>query len=229
MGKIKETQKLYKEVINEISKNEENWQSFLDSSSWNFKYDFDDQILIYAQRPDAKACATMEEWNKKLKRWINSGTKPIYIFDKNPYSEYPFKLVFDLSDTHNYNNTEYKLWTIKKEFEQDIIESLEANFGDISAKESLAQAIMLASYNMVVDNMEDYLSSVINNKNNYTVEQKIYNIFNSPNYIYKIDVIIVTDKGKDKKRIVGKTKTNLITMNNEYIPINIIRDIYIDN
>ena len=100
MGKIKETQKLYKEVINEISKNEENWQSFLDSSSWNFKYDFDDQILIYAQRPDAKACATMEEWNKKLKRWINSGTKPIYIFDKNPYSEYPFKLVFDLSDTH---------------------------------------------------------------------------------------------------------------------------------
>ena len=72
-------------------------------------------------------------------------------------------------------------------------------------------------------------NNFINNKNNYTVEQKIYNIFNSPNYIYKIDVIIVTDKGKDKKRIVGKTKTNLITMNNEYIPINTIRDIYIDN
>ena len=65
--------------------------------------------------------------------------------------------------------------------------------------------------------------------NSDTEVKKIYNIFNSPNYIYKIDVIIVTDKGKDKKRIVGKTKTNLITMNNEYIPINIIRDIYIDN
>ena len=72
-------------------------------------------------------------------------------------------------------------------------------------------------------------NNFINNKNNYTVEQKIYNIFNSPNYIYKIDVIIVTDKGKDKKKIVRKTKTNLITMNNEYIPINTIRDIYIDN
>ena len=72
-------------------------------------------------------------------------------------------------------------------------------------------------------------NNFINNKNNYTVEQKIYNIFNSPNYIYKIDVIIVTDKGKSKKRIVGKTKTNLITMDNEYIPINTIRDIYIDN
>ncbi len=69
----------------------------------------------------------------------------------------------------------------------------------------------------------------INNSDdrNYTVEQKIYNIFNSPNYIYKIDVTIVTDKGSINKRIVGKTKTNLITMDGEYIPINTIRDIYV--
>lgn len=166
MGKIKETRELYKEVIKEISKNEENWQSFLDSSSWNFKYDFDDQILIYAQRPDAKACATMEEWNRKLKRWINSGAKPIYIFDKDPYSNYPFKLVFDLSDTHNYNNTKYKLWSIKKEYEKDVIENLEASFGEIESKESLEKAITLASYNMVIDNIDDYLTSILNNKTN---------------------------------------------------------------
>lgn len=166
MGKIRETRELYKEVVNQLSQSEENWLKFLDSSSWNFKYDFDDQILIYAQRPDAKACATMEEWNKKLKRWVNGGTKPIYIFDKNPYSEYPFKLVFDLSDTHNYNNTEYKLWTIKEEYEPEIIESLEASFGDIDSKETLAQAIIGASYNMVIDNMEDYLTSIMEHKAN---------------------------------------------------------------
>lgn len=68
----------------------------------------------------------------------------------------------------------------------------------------------------------------IDNRNNFTVEQKIANIFNSPNYIYKIDVVIVSDTGKYTKRIVGKTKTNLITMDNEYIPINTIRDIYIE-
>lgn len=172
MGKIKETRQLYKEVICELSNSAENWRKFLDSGSWNFKYDFDDQILIYAQRPDAKACATMEEWNKKVvpHRWVNSGTKPIYIFDKNPYSEYPFKLVFDLSDTNNYNNTEYKLWSIKEEYEKDIIESLEANFGDISSKENLSQAIILASYNMVVDNIEDYLISIINNKTDSKLE-----------------------------------------------------------
>lgn len=70
-------------------------------------------------------------------------------------------------------------------------------------------------------------SRVAKKKNNYTIEQKIANIFNSPTYIYKIDVVIVTDRETLNKRIVGKTKSNLITIDNEYIPINIIRDIYI--
>lgn len=85
-------------------------------------------------------------------------------------------------------------------------------------------------FSTMYNKKEDRISSsdiTINNKNNYTVEQKIYNIFNSPNYIYKIDVTIVTDSATLNKRIVGKTKTNLITMDNEYIPINTIKDIYI--
>lgn len=78
-----------------------------------------------------------------------------------------------------------------------------------------------------IEKKDTYNNLKINNRNNYTVEQKIYNIFNSPNYIYKIDVTIVTDSGTYNKRIVGKTKTYLITMDNEYIPINTIRDIYV--
>ena len=83
-----------------------------------------------------------------------------------------------------------------------------------------------------INDKEDYSNvvkkeKIINNKKNYTVEQKIYNIFNSPNYIYKMDVTIITDNGKYDKRIVGKTKNNLITFDGEYIPINTIRDIYI--
>ena len=74
---------------------------------------------------------------------------------------------------------------------------------------------------------KDRVKVETNSEKNYTVEQKIYNIFNSPNYIYKIDVTIVMDNGTFNKRILGKTKTNLITMDNEYIPINMIRDIYI--
>ena len=83
MGKITETRKLYKETLKELTKTEENWLSFLDSSSWNFKYDFADQILIYAQRPEATACADIETWNNKVKRWINKNANGIFIFDNN--------------------------------------------------------------------------------------------------------------------------------------------------
>lgn len=78
------------------------------------------------------------------------------------------------------------------------------------------------------NNVKDKNLSVVKDKNNFTIEQKIANIFNSPNYIYKVDVVVVTDTESQKKRIVGRTKTNLITMDKEYIPINTIRDIYID-
>lgn len=81
--------------------------------------------------------------------------------------------------------------------------------------------------NETTSSNEERGTITIDNRNNYTVEQKIANMFNSPNYIYKIDVVVVTDKDKSTKRIVGKTKTNLITMDNEYIPINTIRDIFI--
>ena len=90
MGKIVETRNLYKETINSITKTEENWLKFLDSVSWHFKYDFVDQVLIYAQRPDAKACAELEVWNNKVHRWINKDAKIIFVLSKDEDSEYPF-------------------------------------------------------------------------------------------------------------------------------------------
>ena len=89
--------------------------------------------------------------------------------------------------------------------------------------------IFSTMYNKSIKKDEKNLDRKVgfDNRNNYTVEQKIVNIFNSPNYIYKIDVVIRTDSGTFNKRLVGKTKTYLITMDNEYIPINTIRDIYI--
>ncbi len=164
MGKIKETRELYNEVVNNIAKNVEKWQSFLDSCAWNFKYSFDDQILIYAQRPDAKACAEIGEWNKKLKRWVNQGANGIFVFSKDENSPYPFRILFDISDTHNYDNTEYRLWDIKLEYEQEIINTLESSFGQLFSEnredKDLIKAIRLASYNIVEDNIQDYMESI---------------------------------------------------------------------
>ena len=160
MGRITETRKLYKETLLEVTKTEENWLSFLDSSSWNFKYDFADQILIYAQRPDATACADISTWNNRVKRWINKNANGIFIFDNDENSQYPFKLVFDVSDTHNYKNTQYKLWSIEEKYEQDIIETLDATFGAESESSELYKSIIHNAYNMVTDNIQDYMSSI---------------------------------------------------------------------
>ncbi len=94
---------------------------------------------------------------------------------------------------------------------------------DITNNKKVFSTIQSKFHDMYMDTRD----KIISNKKSYTIEQKIYNIFNSPNYIYKMDVTIITDDGKYDKRIVGKTKTNLITFDGEYIPIDKIRDIYI--
>ncbi len=160
MGKITEIRELYNEKINDITKSEDNWLSFLKTASWNFKYNFNDQILIYAQRPNATACADMQTWNNKVHRWINKGADYIFVFSKDENSKYPFELVFDVADTHNYRNTPYKLWDVKPEYEKDIIESLEAKFGDVRENNNLVDTIMATTNNMVIDNIQDYMSSI---------------------------------------------------------------------
>ena len=159
--KYVEVRKIYKDTINEVLENTDTWLSFLKSASWNFKYNFDDQILIYAQRPNATACAEMTEWNNKVRprRWVNKDSKGIAIYAKEG-SELPLRFVFDVSDTHNYRNTPYKLWEIKPEYENEIIEELDAKFGDIDNRDSFIQGLYDATYNMVVDNIPDYMETI---------------------------------------------------------------------
>lgn len=162
-----EVKQLYKETVKAIRSDRNKWLHFLKSASWNFKYNFDDQILIYAQKPNATACAEMKEWNEKVipRRWVNKNTKGIAINAKEG-SQLPLRFVFDISDTHNYRNTEYKLWSAEEKYKTEIIEALEDRFGIINNKEDLGQAILESSYNMVTDNIQDYLVTIEKYKNN---------------------------------------------------------------
>lgn len=172
MGLIADTRKLYKEKIDSITKTEENWLDFLDSCSWHFKYDFIDKVLIYAQRPEATACAEMEsEWNKKCHRWVNKNAKGIFVISKDENSKYPFRLVFDRTDTHNSKGTEYKLWSVKPEYEEKIIETLSATFGAENSNDNLSNCIIESSYNMVTDNIQDYLVTIHSNKKGTVLEK----------------------------------------------------------
>lgn len=158
--KEKQITELYFETTLNVGKNADNWISFLKRASFNYKYRFDEQILIYAQRPDAVACAETIIWNKKLKRWINKGSKGIALITEKD-GELGLRFVFDVSDTNSdVYGRKFKLWQAEEKYTNDIIEALEDKFGTMEDKSSLPLAIISTVYNRVVDNMQDYLEDL---------------------------------------------------------------------
>lgn len=143
----------------------DNWTTFLRTAAWQYKYPFEDQVLIYAQRPDAVACVGMEVWNKRMHRWINKGSKGIALLRKTG-GHYGLEYVFDVSDTRDRYNRELRLWQYDKKYDIPIKETLTNTFGDINADSSMYEAIHDAVHNAVEDNKADYLHEIGFVKNN---------------------------------------------------------------
>ncbi len=144
------------ETLKDITSSSENWIKFLNTASNNYKYSFNEQVLIYAQKPNATACADIETWNKRLKRWVNRGAKGIALISIEN-GRNVLRHVFDISDTHSGINQELKLWEVKSSYENGLIETLENSFGNLEIKDNLAEAIYSSSFNLVEDNFQDYL------------------------------------------------------------------------
>lgn len=168
-SKLQNIVNLYNETLSEISRSPENWASFLITASNNYKYNFAEQVLIFVQKPEATACADIETWNNKVKRWVNKGAKGIALLSEENGNT-RLRHVFDVSDTHNYTGTKLNLWKIEDKYNNDLIDSLEARFGELENKSNLAEAIISASYNSVEDNIRDYLSDLIVAKDNSFLE-----------------------------------------------------------
>ena len=144
------------ETLKEITKSGENWVNFLKTASNNYKYSFNEQVLIYTQKPNATACADIETWNNRLKRWVNKGAKGIALISIEDGRSI-LRHVFDISDTHSGINRNLKLWEVKPSYENGLIETLENSFGNLDIKSNLAEAIYSSSVNLVEDNYQDYL------------------------------------------------------------------------
>lgn len=160
---------LYGETLTQISKNPEDWMSFLECAAMNYKYPFNDQVLIYAQRPEAVACAKIEAWNKQVGRWVNRGAKGIALLSEdNGYTN--LRYVFDIADTNSKFGKSFRLWSVPKPYEVDIIESLENKYGELEDKSSLGLAIKSVSKILVEDNMQDYLEDLKFYRENSSLE-----------------------------------------------------------
>ena len=160
---------MYGETLTQISKNPDDWMSFLECAAMNYKYPFNDQVLIYAQRPEAVACAKIEAWNKQVGRWVNRGAKGIALLSEdNGYIN--LRYVFDIGDTNSKFGKSFRLWSVPKPYEVDIIESLENKYGELEDKSSLGLAIKSVSKIIVEDNMQDYLEDLKFYRENSSLE-----------------------------------------------------------
>ena len=123
-GKLRLITDLYGQTLTEISRNPNEWMSFLECAAMNYKYPFNDQVLIYAQKPTAVACAEINTWNERVGRWVNKGSKGIALISYEN-GDSSLKHVFDVADTSSKLGKSFRLWSVTKPYEQDIIESLE--------------------------------------------------------------------------------------------------------
>ena len=151
---------LYRRTGVTVTKNPQAWQGFLSSACRNYKCRFDEQLLIYAQRPDAVAVAKLETWNRQFKRWVNKDSKGIAVFDLKGRRN-TLKYYFDVSDTHEgyYGSRPVPIWQMDERYEQAVMERLSDRFGDVESTD-LASALMETAKNAVEDNLQDYFSQL---------------------------------------------------------------------
>ena len=151
---------LYRRTGVAVVKNPQAWQGFLSSACRNYKCRFDEQLLIYAQRPDAVAVAKLETWNRQFKRWVNKDSKGIAVFDPKGRRN-TLKYYFDVSDTHEgyYGSRPVPIWQMDERYEQAVMERLSDRFGDVESTD-LASALMETAKNAVEDNLQDYFSQL---------------------------------------------------------------------
>ena len=150
---------LYDQTVQSVAGSYQSWTGFLRAACYNYKCPFDEQLLIYAQRPDATAVLEMERWNRQFDRWVNRGAKSIAVFGDD--GQNCLKLYFDVSDTHASRFARpLPIWTMHPAFEPEVIETLEATFGNLAEKENLADAVRSACHNAVADNFTDYLQDL---------------------------------------------------------------------
>ena len=162
---------LYSRTLTGLTGDYESWTGFLRSACYNYKCPFDEQVLIYVQRPDATAVLELEKWNRQFGRWVNAGATGIAVIDEARGKGW-LKHYFDITDTHATRiSRPVPIWSMEPAYTEPVIETLEATFGTLAEKDTLPDAILSASRNAVADNMQDYLRDLLDCRGGSMLEE----------------------------------------------------------
>ena len=162
---------LYSRTLIRLTGDYESWTGFLRSACYNYKCPFDEQVLIYAQRPDATAVLELEKWNRQFGRWVNAGATGIAVMDE-AHGKGRLKHYFDITDTHATRiSRPVPIWSMEPAYTEPVIETLEATFGTLAEKDNLPDAILSASRNAVADNIQDYLRDLLDCRGGSMLEE----------------------------------------------------------
>ena len=157
--KLERISRLALETSRSIISSTQRWKGFLDSAAWLYKYSFQDQVLIHAQKPEATACAEIALWNERLHRWVNRGAKGIALIDTSEEKPH-LRYVFDVSDTNSRQNIPFSLWQAKPEMYPRIAEELQNSFGELGDTTDPVSVVFGTVMNAVMDNAGDYLDAL---------------------------------------------------------------------
>ena len=162
---------LYSRTLTKLTGDYESWTGFLRAACYNYKCPFDEQVLIYAQRPNATAVLELEKWNRQFGRWVNAGATGIAVMDE-AHGKGRLKHYFDITDTHATRiSRPVPIWSMEPAYTEPVIETLEATFGTLSEKDNLPDAILSASRNAVADNVPDYLRDLLDCRDGSMLEE----------------------------------------------------------
>lgn len=153
---------LYEQISIEVTRDPQTWRLFLKTACRNYKLRFDEQLLLFAQRPDAIAVLEIERWNTAFGRWVNRGAKGIAVFEDSTGKSQRLKYYFDIADTHGTEQSrEVPVWKMSEEYQSDVAEALKNAFGTSTDSDNLRIVIKESVVNAVDDNIDDYIYGFI--------------------------------------------------------------------
>lgn len=169
MNKLDTLYELLEKSCHDIIQSEEAWLSFLRTSGYLYNFNFTNQLLIYQQRPDAKACTDFETWNNRMNRWIKKGSKGIALIDDGGrYTK--IRYVFDIADTRSPRNRELHLWSVQESFHKQLIDKIAKQFDMTSNDEDLGSFIKEIAKEQTGYYVDDYFKRLMKLKDGSLLE-----------------------------------------------------------